>query len=199
MRLPRTAHDDQGWRIAEIAPDFEVEDVWALPVHGGPDDFAQLLEVMAHLSSDDSPSRLSRLLFGVRYKLGEWFGWDDDDTLPIPGDAEASLASRLPEDLRGSTDGTDFGSLPFDPLYKTQREAAAEISNKTVHAMMHLGWVDKGHGDNQGQMAVLVKPRGRLGKVYMDLIKPFRHWIVYPSLMRQIERGWENRDRTGTT
>lgn len=194
MRLPRSAHEEQGWRIAEIAPDFEVEDVWALPVHGGPDDFPQLLEVMTHLSSDDSPSRLSRALFGIRYKLGEWFGWDEDDKLPIPGDNETSLVGRLPADLRGTTDGFDAGSLPFDPLYRTDRESAAEISNKTVHAMMHLGWVDKGHGDNQGQMAVLVKPRGRFGKVYMDLIKPFRHLIVYPALMRQIERAWDRRD-----
>ena len=57
----------------------------------------------------------------------------------------------------------------------------------------HLGWVDKGHGDHQGQMAVLVKPRGRFGTVYMDLIKPFRYWIVYPALMRQVERAWDNR------
>lgn len=199
MRLPRSAHDDQAWRIAEIAPDFEVEDVWALPVHGGPADFPELLEVMAHLSSDDSPSRLSRLLFGVRYKLGEWFGWDDDQKLPIPGEAETSLASRLPDDLRGSTDDADFGSLPFDPLYRTDREAAAEISNKTVHAMMHLGWVDKGDNDFQGQMAVLVKPRGRFGAVYMDLIKPFRYLIVYPALMRQIERAWESRDTKGSS
>ena len=85
--------------------------------------------------------------------------------------------------------------MPFDPLYKTAREAAAEISNKTVHAMMHLGWVDKGHGDNQGQMAVLVKPRGHFGKVYMDLIKPFRYWVVYPALLRQIERAWDARDK----
>lgn len=194
MRLPRTAHDEQGWRIAEIAPDFEVEDVWALPVHGGPNDFPQLLEVMMHLSSDDSPSRLSRALFGIRYKLGEWFGWDKDDKLPIPGDDETSLVSRLPADLRGTTDGFDSGSLPFDPLYRTDRESAAEISNKTVHAMMHIGWVDKGHGDNQGQLAILVKPRGHFGKVYMDLIKPFRYGIVYPALMRQIERAWDARD-----
>ncbi len=108
---------------------------------------------------------------------------------------ETSLASRLPEDLRGTTAGFDAGSLPFDPLYRTDRESAAEISNTTVHAMMHLGWVDKGHGDNQGQMAVLVKPRGRFGKVYMDLIKPFRYLVVYPALMRQIERAWNEREK----
>jgi len=50
----------------------------------------------------------------------------------------------------------------------------------------------QGEGRYQGQMAVYVKPRGRLGKEYMALIAPFRHWIVYPSLMRQIERAWNS-------
>ena len=42
-------------------------------------------------------------------------------------------------------------------------------------------------------MAVYVKPRGRLGNGYMALIAPFRHWIVYPALMRQIEQAWSVR------
>ena len=40
------------------------------------------------------------------------------------------------------------------------------------------------------QMAVLVKPNGLLGIFYMAVIKPFRHLIVYPALMREIERNW---------
>jgi len=27
----------------------------------------------------------------------------------------------------------------------------------------------------------------------MTLIAPFRHWVVYPALMRQIERAWNTR------
>ena len=27
----------------------------------------------------------------------------------------------------------------------------------------------------------------------MNLIAPFRHWVVYPALMRQIERAWNAR------
>jgi len=38
-----------------------------------------------------------------------------------------------------------------------------------------------------------VKPRGRLGEAYMAAIAPFRHLIVYPALMRQIELGWSAR------
>ena len=42
MRLPNAAHDSRPWRIREIASDFTVEDVWALPVHGGAEDFQTL-------------------------------------------------------------------------------------------------------------------------------------------------------------
>jgi len=34
MRRPNAAHEARPWRIREIAPDFTVEDVWALPVYG---------------------------------------------------------------------------------------------------------------------------------------------------------------------
>src|SRR3712207_9124473 len=44
-----------------------------------------------------------------------------------------------------------------------------------------------------GQMAVLVKPNGLFGKAYMAAIKPFRYLIVYPALMRMIEREWRGR------
>ena len=112
--------------------------------------------------------------------------------LPIPGTGETSLAERLPEDLRGSAAELDFGSLPFTPLYRTDFEAAAEISNQTVHGVAHFAWAEQGEGRYQGQMAVYVKPRGRFGQGYMALIKPFRYLIVYPALMRQFERTWDD-------
>jgi hypothetical protein len=35
-----------------------------------------------------------------------------------------------------------------------------------------------------------MKPNGLLGIAYMAAIKPFRHLIVYPAMMRQIGRNW---------
>jgi hypothetical protein len=58
---------------------------------------------------------------------------------------------------------------------------------------MHIAWVDQGDGRYQGQLAVYVKPRGRLGQGYMALIRPFRHRIVYPALMRQLGQAWDKR------
>ncbi len=94
---------------------------------------------------------------------------------------ETSLTDRLPDDLRNTAADLHFDSLPFAPLYRTDVEFAAELSNQTVHGVMHLAWVDQGEGRYQGQMAVYVKPRGPLGKGYMALIKPFRYLDCLPS------------------
>jgi Protein of unknown function (DUF2867) len=64
------------------------------------------------------------------------------------------------------------------------------MANRTVHGIMHLGWVPDGTGGYRGQMAVLVKPNGRLGAAYLAVIRPFRRLIVYPQLTRDIERAW---------
>jgi hypothetical protein len=193
VRLPNSEHESRGWRIAEIAPDFRLEDAWALQARGSADDFGALLEVMASLDPAQGESAAARLLFALRFRIGRWLGWDDAGReLAIPGKAEATLRGRLPRDLRNTA--PDLRSAyGFRPLYRTDVEWAAEISNRTVHAVMHLGWIEKGGGSYQGQMGVYVKPRGRLGAAYMALIKPFRRRVVYPALMRQIERAWNAR------
>jgi hypothetical protein len=192
MRLSNSAHEAHDWRIREIAPDFRLEDVWALPARGGIQDFATLLDVMASLDLSKGRSRATRALFGIRWRLGEWFRWDAPrGALPVPGNAEASLSDRLPEDLRGTA--ADAGPTHFKPLFRTDIEWAGEISNRTVHAVMHLAWVESAEGLYDGQMAVYVKPRGRLGMAYMAAIAPFRHRVVYPAFMREIERAWNAR------
>jgi uncharacterized protein DUF2867 len=204
MRIPNSVHESASWRVREIVPDFTLEDVWALPVHGGAEDFETLLALMAASDPANADSAAARFLWRLRDRLGRWFDLgriaapveghgDAAGRLPIPGTAETSLSERLPEDLRGTAAGLDFGSLPFEPLYRTETEFAAEISNRTVHGLMHLAWVEQGGGRCQGQMAVYVKPRGAFGRGYMALIKPFRYAIVYPALLRQVERTWDAR------
>ena len=62
-----------------------------------------------------------------------------------------------------------------------------------MHGVMHLGWVPDETGGYRGQMAVFVKPNGLLGTAYMAAIRPFRHLIVYPPMLRQIGREWRAR------
>jgi hypothetical protein len=194
MRLPNSEHESRAWRIGEVAPDFRLEDAWALPAQGGAGDFARLLEVMASLDPANGDSRATRALFGIRYRIGEWLGWDDAPRrLAIPNDRETTLGARLPADLRNTATGPDLSSYGFRALYRTDVEWAAEISNRTVHAVMHLAWVETGAGLYRGQMGVYVKPRGTFGAAYMAAIAPFRHRVVYPALMRQVERAWNAR------
>ena len=140
-----------------------------------------------------NPSRLARALWAIRWKLGELFGWDDEDT--GVGSRVATLRDRMPADLRDAPAGPDFSAVPFTSLYLTGDEWAAEVANRTVHGVMHIGWVPDGTGGYRGQMAVLVKPNGLFGNVYMAAIRPFRHLIVYPPMMREIGRAWATRRR----
>ncbi|GAB0107181.1 hypothetical protein JMUB6875_61740 [Nocardia sp. JMUB6875] len=71
------------------------------------------------------------------------------------------------------------------------------MANKTVHGVCHLGWVPAADGDYELRMAVLVKPNGFLGRLYMAGIKPFRYGLVYPAMTRQWESRWRNRNRSG--
>jgi hypothetical protein len=201
-RIPNSEQESRPWRIHAIVPDFTLEDVWALPAKGGVEEFPALLDLAGTLDPIHSPSRATRTLWRLRDDLGKWFGLGrikvegatepdpDAGELPIPGIAAATLVDRLPDDLRDTAADADFGSLPFSPLYRTDLEAAAELSNKTVHGVVHLAWVDQGGGRYRGQMAVYVKPRGILGRGYMAAIKPFRYLIVYPALLSEFERSW---------
>ena len=188
MRVPDSAHTSRPWRIHEITRDFRLEDVWALPTPGGPDDFPRLVERFASEDPSQRASGPARALWVIRWKLGELLGWDEPEA--GLGSRVPTLRGRLPADLRDGPSGPEFGALPFRPLYLLDDEFAAEVANRTVHGVMHLAWVPDGNGGHRGQMAVYVKPNGLLGRAYVAAIKPFRHLIVYPQIMRQIERGW---------
>ena len=190
MRLPNTAHTARPWRIHQLTRDFRIEDVWALPTPGGPDDFPRLVELLA--SGDDpasaSASRAVRALWTIRWQAGRLLGWDGPEA--GLGSRVPTLRDRLPPDLRAAPRGPDFRGLPFTPLYLLHDEWAAEIANRTMHGVMHVGWIPAETGGYRGQLAVLVKPNGLLGAVYMAVIRPFRHLIVYPLMTRETERAW---------
>jgi Protein of unknown function (DUF2867) len=191
MRLPAKAHTSRPWRIHELTPDFRVEDVWELPTPGGADDFPLLIAAFTAGDPSEESPRAARALWAIRWKLGALFGWDDGET--GIGSRVPTLRGRFPADMRAAPTGPGLGSLPFAPLYLLDDEWAAEIANRTMHGVIHLGWVPDAAGGYRGQMAVLVKPNGLLGRAYMVAIRPFRHLIVYPPLIRRIGRRWDAR------
>jgi len=197
MRVPNDVLETQRWIVGDIVG----EDVWALPIKGGPDDFATVIGLMESLDFPGSAPLPVRLLWQIRDLLGRAFGLGRVSASaeeagvwpPVPGTGEQSLLSRVPEDLRAPVPDSRLKEKPFRPLYLTDTEFAEEMSNRTMYGVMHLAWVDRGEGRYQGQMTVYVKPRGVVGRVYMALIKPFRYAIVYPALMRYLERIWAAR------
>jgi hypothetical protein len=97
-RLAPAVHTSRPWRIHDLVRDFRLEDVWALPTPGGPDDFPRLVKLMRSLDPATGSSRPARVLWAIRWKLGEWFGWDEPDA--GLGSRVPTLRDRLPEDLR---------------------------------------------------------------------------------------------------
>jgi Protein of unknown function (DUF2867) len=187
MRLPNTAHTNQPWQIHDLTRDFRLEDVWSLPTPGGRDEFPRLVQAIVTGDPSHGSSRAARVLWAIRWTIGVLLGWDDPDT--GVGSSVPTLRDRLPADLCESP-GPDFDALPFTSLYLIEDEFAAEVANRTMHGVLHLGWVADAAGGYRGQLAVLVKPNGLFGTGYMAAIKPFRHLIVYPAMTREIRRNW---------
>ena len=187
MKLSNSEHFSRPWRIHDLTPDFRLEDVWALPTPGGRDDFPRLVQMVATVGDGRQRFSVVSMLFAIREALGQVFGWDGQDAAADP--TRPSLRNRLPADLRDAQ-STVQPAMGFTPLYQTDDEWAAELINRTVHGVMHLGWVPDGAGGYRGQMAVLVKPNGLLGHAYMAAIKPFRYLIVYPQMLKGFGRKW---------
>jgi hypothetical protein len=187
--LPSGAYSGRHWRIQEITEDFDLEDVWALPVQGGPDDLPRFVTAMMADDDRDFPAAY-RFLFAVRWALGRMLGTDGDDQ--GLGGRVVPLRDRLPEDLLDRP-APESDTIPFHALYLTDREYAAEIANRTMHGVLHLGWVEDDSAPDgfSAQMSVLVRPNGRFGEAYMALIKPFRYAIVYPALLRTVGQRWD--------
>jgi hypothetical protein len=147
------------------------------------------VQLIAALDPSETSSRAARALWSIRWRLGGLLGWDAPDTgvhSRVP-----TLLDRLPAELCDGPTGPDFDALPFTPLYLTDDEFAAETANLTMHGVLHLGRVPDEAGGYRAQMAVLVKPHGLLGIVYMAAIRRFRHLIVYPSALRELGREWQ--------
>lgn len=188
MRRPIEEHQRQAWQVHARAEGFELLDVWRFPIQIAPEvPLKSFLDFRTQLLADFTKQRsLAGSLFALRAWLGQVFGWDGERT-----ESEASV--------------------PFEPVYRLAEEELLEIENATVHAFMHIGRValdcsesdqggagsaggESGAGEMLGmwapQMGVYVKPKGFFGQAYMAAIAPFRHWIVYPALMRAVAREW---------
>lgn len=187
MRLPDTEFTSRPWRLHEFIDDFTVDDVWALPTPGGPDDLDRLVQQRA-ADTDLKANLVFRTLWSARWKLGALLGWDKPEK--DAGKRTQSVRDRLSKDLL-AVRGPDMSASPMKAVYQTHDEYVTEFCNSTVHGLMHIGWVEDEKGGYYAQMTSLVKPNGLFGKAYLLGIRPLRHWLVYPALLQMIDREWQ--------
>lgn len=192
MRVPNRHFREQRWLVHELAPDFILEDLWRFPIeaeqHHNLDQFRrQFAQAFETLARKGAPG----FLFRLRTGLGKIFGWDKQPT-GASTIREGSLRERYrfayredPPDLKPDETG------PFEIVYERPDEYLSETCNATVHAALHLGWTKIDESRYTVHMAVLVKPTGPITSIYMALIKPFRHMIVYPAIMRATAEQWK--------
>ena len=184
-QVPIDEHNSQPWLVHQLAHDYEVEDVWRMPVELEPEDslsdFWDQMQLAVSRLNKASPVAL---LFGVRILLGKIFRWDDSPRSP-----RALEMRRRYSELSGEAEELEAVG-EFFLVYRRQDEYLAELENSTVQAALHLGRVNTGDRGTIN-LAVYSKPKGRLGRLYMAAIKPFRLWIVYPAILSAAGRQWE--------
>ncbi|MEM7537475.1 MAG: DUF2867 domain-containing protein [Chloroflexota bacterium] len=194
-------HMQQPWRAHDLMSDFEIEDVWRLPIVLTADQsVADVRSKLFGSLTTVQQTGVAGFLFQLRLGLGRVFGWDAEPDMTAPDMTVPETAMTLqPGSLReryAIAEGLTAEQLPkptgaaFVPVYLLEHESLDEIDNATVHAGLHLGRVSLDGGHFTVQMAIYVKPKGRWGRAYMALIKPFRYWIVYPAMMRVVEKQW---------
>ena len=177
-RLPLRAHD--------VLVGVPLHDVWAV----------DLPRVWAGITLDDfvraagalplTPSPIVRALLTIRVALGGLLGWDRERDVPV----KESVASRLTAaDVANSWAPAGRREGPFRMVYRFDNEQLLELSNRTAHAAVLSTLVETPNA-YRFYFAVYVRPVGRITRVYMALIDPFRIVIVYPSLLRSVRIAW---------
>lgn len=202
MRLSAHDHLVHPWQVHGLADDFDLLDVWRFPLIAHPEKGETFAVVqrffLQQLEHPDDFQGVTGWLFTLRKKMGETFGWDEKQVArPIPGCTETSVKDRLSTNEPPATPTLEVhDTAVFTPVYAEDTEVLYETSNDTVHALLHLGWVPAKDESFTVQMAVYAKSRGWLGHAYMAAISPFRHWIVYPTMMQWLKRHWQSYRKT---
>ncbi len=192
IKIAPRAHLDQKLFVHRFLSDFELEDVWRVPVALDSKHSLQLFIDQFNTSNKQIFQKgLTGLLFRIRLAVGRIFGWDRKESptaILVPG----TLRHRYAEQENLTYDDLpDPGTRDFVPVYQLENEILSEIENRTVWAALHFSRVLVEANKYNIHMAVYVRPKGILGRIYMQLIKPFRHYIVYPALMKSAGARWD--------
>ena len=189
MRLDPSEFRARPLRVHAVLHDVPLEDAWAVPLSGGGAGrtITDLRAVM--IATREVAPAVVQGLFWLRTRIGALFGWDHRR----PAWSADSYAKRLsPSDRARSlaAPGTPDGS--FRLLYRFEDEQLSELRNATVHAFLSLS-IRPAPGGYLAYAGVFVKPVHRFTGLYMGAIAPFRRLVVYPALIRNVQRAWAER------
>ncbi|HEY9207287.1 MAG TPA: DUF2867 domain-containing protein [Candidatus Methanoperedens sp.] len=199
--INKETHLARSWKVNTIANDFILWDVWEIPIaanNSKTENFQAFYGIAFEtFRKMQTKTTLVSILFTLRFWMDKIFPLDRNiNTLPIPGCWETTVKIRLSsQDLEKSKAGkaikVNNTDLEFRPVYLFEDESLHELSNDTVHGLIHIGWIKKNDNYYKATLAIYVIPRGIYGKVYLKLIEPFRRYIVYPGMMKAIKEQWQ--------
>ena len=200
MIINNEEHKSRSWKVDEIATDFDLWDVWEVPIianNSPTENFRTFFNLMSKAFLNlHSKKDVTGMLFKLRKWLSKIIPMDKNvNTLPIPGCLEISVRNRLSDhdlasDQSGNQHADSHSGMEFQTIYLFENESLLELSNNTTHALLHTGWIKKNNKNYTATLAIYVKPRGSLGRVYLKLIEPFRRFIVYPTMMKILKTTW---------
>jgi hypothetical protein len=130
---------------------------------------------------------ITQALFRLRTLIGRILRWDEAKELV----ESVSFISRLNEEDRARSliaPGKPAGISRI--LYQFENEMLGEIVNRTVHCFWLMATERIANGYALW-FAVYVKKLNRFTPIYMALISPLVKWIIYPAMLKGVERRWE--------
>ena len=175
-------------RVHSLLEGVPLHDVWVadLPHLRETITFADFLRAMAQGRSDRRLSVATHALFRLRRLLGRLFRLED---APKDADATAFSARLTKEDRARSSVAAGTRDGPFRVVYRFENEQLVEIHNRTAHAAALSALVETDAGYRY-YFAVYVAKAGWITPIYMGLIDPFRRWIVYPAVLKNVRATW---------
>ena len=189
MRIDPGEFSARPLRVHALLHDVPLEDVWAIRLAGGGagrtiDDVRAVF-----MAGVEAAPPLVKWLFRLRGRIGALLGWDG----PRPAWNADSYVQRLSAADRARSKaaaGTPDGRLSL--LYRFENEQLSERRNATVHAFSSLS-IRPAPGGYLVYWAIYVQPVHRFTRLYMRAIAPFRRLVVYPAILRKVQRAWAER------
>ncbi len=176
-------------RVHALLTDVPLHDAWAVDLPRRPEGIT-LESFITKQVGTDLTGRLppaAHALVRLRLFLGRIFRLETEPK----NSGAASFATRLtPEDrARSSVEpGTPYGL--FRVVYRFENEQLLELQNRTAHAAALSALAETADG-YRFYFAVYVAKASWITPVYMALIDPFRKWIVYPAILKNIRARWD--------